>query len=86
MKWSLLYSKFLVRHSAVQRGGSSDEVDFDCFSPEFWIPALSLPTLSVVERVEGLTPGSLLHAPCPMLYAFSNLQSFSQSRFARANW
>ena len=37
MKLSLRYSKFLVRYSAVQRGGNSDEINLDCFSPEFCI-------------------------------------------------
>jgi hypothetical protein len=40
MKCSLRYSKFLVRYSAVQRGGSSDEVNFDRFSPEVWLLTL----------------------------------------------
>jgi hypothetical protein len=53
MKGSLRYSEFLVRYSAVQRGGSSDKVNFDCFSPGFWI----------------LDSDFLLYAPCPMLYA-----------------
>jgi len=59
MKWSLRYSKFLVRHSAVQREGSSDKLNLDSFSPEFWI----------------LTPGSLLYAQCPMPFQIRNPHS-----------
>jgi hypothetical protein len=52
MKGSLRYSEFLVQYSAIQRDGSSDKVNFDCFSPGFWI----------------LNSGFLLYALCSMLF------------------